>query len=103
MPEDKETFTASRWTHGNLIFPVRIEIIPERVTRIKPGVFGSSEESINMSKVASVSIDTGLIWSDIVINSAGGSNPIASHGHTKQDARRIRQLIETYQQGSKDC
>jgi len=44
-----------------------------------------------------VQIGTGVLFSDIRIDSAGGSNPIVSHGHTKADARRIRELIEHYQ------
>jgi PH (Pleckstrin Homology) domain-containing protein len=97
MIEQRYVFKASRWTAGNLIFPVRIEITPERVTRIKPRLLGSDEESIPMSKVASVRISTGLIWSDIRIDSSGGTNPILSHGHSKDDARRIRDLIEKFQ------
>jgi len=97
VPEDIHVFKASRWTAGNRIFPVRIEVTPERVTRIKPRLFGSNEESIAISKVASVNIRTGLIWADIRIDSTGGSNPIVSHGHTKGDARGIRDLIERFQ------
>ncbi|HKQ60382.1 MAG TPA: hypothetical protein VJS92_03795 [Candidatus Polarisedimenticolaceae bacterium] len=97
MDDERHVFVASRFTAGNLIFPVRIEITPEHVCRIKPRLIGSTEESIAIHKVASVTIATGLIWSDIRIDSTGGSNPIASHGHTRGDARRIRELIESYQ------
>lgn len=92
-----EIFTASRWTAGNLVFPTRIEVTPERVLRVKPRMLGSTEESIAISKVASVQISKRLIFSDIRIDSSGGSNPILSHGHTKGDAERIRELIERYQ------
>ncbi len=95
-PQD-ETFTASRWTSGNRLFPTQIVVSPERVLRIKRRWFGSDEESIAVAKVASVRITTGMIWSEIRIDSAGGSNPILSHGHSKQDAQRIRDLIEGYQ------
>lgn len=98
MNEDNHVFVASRWTSGNRLFPVRIEVTPERVTRIKPRLFGSNEESIAISKVASVNIETGILWSDIRIDSSGGSNPIASHGHRKRDALAIRSLIERFQQ-----
>jgi len=97
MSEEKRVFAASRLTRGNFWFPVRIELTPERVARVKPRLIGSNEESIPISKVASVSIATGLIWADIRIDSSGGSNPILSHGHTKGDAYRIRDLIESYQ------
>ena len=92
-----ETFVASRWTRGNFLFPTRIEVGPERVLRIKPRFFGSSEESIPITKVASVQISTGVFWSDIRIDSTGGSNPILSHGHSKADAVAMRNMIEHYQ------
>ncbi len=97
MANEKRVFKASRFTSGNFWFPVRIEITPDRVSRVKPRLVGSNEESISILQVASVNISTGMIWSDIRIDSSGGSNPITSHGHTKGDARRIRDLIERYQ------
>lgn len=99
MPEETYVFTASRLTRGNFWFPVRIEINQDRVARVKPRLVGANEESIPISKVASVNITTGFIWSDIRIDSSGGSNPILSHGHRKADARRIRDLIENFQKG----
>jgi len=95
----EETFTASRWTKGNFLFPTRITVNSLRVSRVKRRWFASSEESISISQVASVNISTGLFWSDILIESTGGTDPIASHGHRKVDALRIRDLIETYQTG----
>ncbi|SRR5579871_1269676 len=92
-----ETFSASRWTQGNFLFPTKLVISPQRVSRVKPRLFGSNEESIAMSKIASVHINTGVFWSEIVIESTGGTDPITSHGHRKKDAQRIRDLIETYQ------
>lgn len=94
-----ETFTASRWTRGNLLFPTRIEISELAVMRRKRSWFRVEEESITIHKVASVRITTGLIWSDISIESSGGSEPLQSHGHTKSDAQRIKALIENYQVG----
>jgi hypothetical protein len=92
-----ETFAASRWTRGNFFFPTRIVVSPQRVIRTKSRLFGSNEESIPISKVASVHISTGVFWAEIVIESTGGTDPITNHGHRKADAQRIRDLIETYQ------
>ena len=92
-----EVFTASRWTKGNFIFPTKIVVNRLRVSRVKSRLFGSSEESIALGKVASVQISTGAIWSEIRIDSSGGTAPITSHGHRKADALRIRELIESYQ------
>jgi hypothetical protein len=38
-----------------------------------------------------------VFWSEIVVESTGGTDPITSHGHRKRDAQRIRELIELYQ------
>lgn len=94
-----EVFSASRWTRGNLWFPTRIVVNPLRVSRVKRRLFGSSEESISITQVASVKISTGVFWSDIVIESTGGTDPITSHGHRKADALRIRDLVESFQAG----
>ena len=95
----EETFSASRWTRGNLLFPTHIVVGRLRVSRVKRRFFGSTEESISISQVASVKISTGVFWSDIVIESTGGTDPITSHGHRKADALRIRDLIEGFQAG----
>jgi hypothetical protein len=92
-----ETFTASRWTQGNFIFPTRLVVSPQRVSRVKSRMFGSNEESMAMAKVASVHISTGVFWAEIRIESTGGTDPLTSHGHRKADAQRIRDLIEAYQ------
>ena len=92
-----ETFSASRWTNGNLFFPTRIVVNSLRVTRVKRRMFSRSEESISIGQVASVKISTGIVWSDIVIESTGGTDPITSHGHRKADALRIRDLVEGFQ------
>jgi len=92
-----ETFHASRWTSGNHLFTTVIEITDTAVVRRKRSWFSVNEISIHLSKVASVRIETGLLWSDITIESTGGSDPLTSHGHSKADARRIKELIEAAQ------
>jgi hypothetical protein len=92
-----ELFQASRWTKGNLLFPTVIEVSDKSITRRKRSWFSQDEISVSMSKVASVHIKTGVFWSDILIESSGGSDPLASHGHRKADAIRIKELVEGYQ------
>lgn len=92
-----ESFTASRWTSGNHIFPTVIEVTEKALTRRKRRLCGCDEISIGISKVASVHIITGMIWSEILIESTGGADPLTSRGHTKSDARRIRDLVQEYQ------
>ncbi|MGD0615606.1 MAG: hypothetical protein ABSA69_09225 [Verrucomicrobiota bacterium] len=92
-----ELFQASRWTRGNFMFPTIIEVSDKAVTRRKRSWFNRDEISMSMGKIASVHIKTGLVWSNILIESSGGSDPLASHGHKKGDAVRIKELIENYQ------
>jgi hypothetical protein len=92
-----ETFQASRWTRGNFLFPTVIEVTDKAVIRHKRSWFSRDEMSISISRVASVHIKTGILWADVLIESSGGSDPLASHGHRKSDARRIRELVEEAQ------
>lgn len=92
-----EVFQASRWTRGNFLFPTKIEVTDKAVTRRKRSWFSQDEMSINITKVASVHIKTGMMWSDILIESSGGTDPVTSHGHRKADAIRIKELIEDAQ------
>ncbi len=94
---ETERFKASRWTRGNHLFPTVIEVTDRAVVRHKRSWFSRDEMSISITKVASVHIRTGILWSDSLIESSGGSDPLASHGHRKADARRIRELVEEAQ------
>jgi len=94
---ESKIFRASRWTKGNHLFPTIIEVTDRAVIRHKRSWFSKDEISISITKVASVHIKTGIIWSDILIESSGGTDPLTSHGHTKADAQRIRALVEEAQ------
>jgi hypothetical protein len=60
---------------------------------VRPG----GVQTIHTAHVSSVWIDTGLVLSNVRIETSGGSNPIRCHGHRKQDAIKMRALIERYQ------
>ena len=92
-----EIFKASRWTRGNFLFPTEIEVSDKAVSRSKRSLFSRDQISISISKVASVHIKTGIFWSDLIVESSGGTDPLASHGHKKADAIRIKELIEDHQ------
>jgi hypothetical protein len=92
-----DVFVASRWTRGNRIFPTQVAITPTSVIRCKPQWLGREEHSIHISQVASVTIDTGLLFSDVIIETSGGSEPILCHGHRKGEAAHMKELVERYQ------
>jgi len=92
-----DVFRASRLSGGNRIFPTQVRITPSSVVHYTPQWLGREEKTIHMAHVSSVTIDTGLLFSDVRIETSGGSNPIRCHGHRKQDAVRMQALIERYQ------
>jgi len=92
-----EVFKASRWTRGNFIFPTRFEITDDAVVRRKRSWFSIQEETMHLSRVASVGIDAGILFADVRIESTGGGEDLVSHGHWKRDARAIRDRIQAWQ------
>jgi hypothetical protein len=92
-------FRASRFSAGNRLFPTQVLIAPQSVVQYTPQWLGKHEESIHMAHVASVRIDTGMLLSNVLIETTGGSSPIHCRGHRKRDAVRMKQLIEEYQSG----
>ena len=94
---DGDVFRASRWSRGNRFFPTQVLITPTSVVHYTPEVVGRKEHSIHIAHVASVSIDTNLLFSNVLIETSGGQTPVTCHGHRKADAVRMKQLIEQYQ------
>ena len=92
-----EIFKASRWSQGNRLFPTQVLITPSSVVQHTPRWIGRHEETIHMAHVSSVMIDTGMLFSDVSIETSGGSDPIRCYGHGKGDAARMKALIEQYQ------
>ena len=92
-----DVFRASRLSAGNRLFPTQVMISPTSVVHYTPEWFGRLEHSMHMAHVASVRIDTNLMFSDVYIETTGGASPIRCHGHRKSDAIRMKTLIEKYQ------
>jgi len=93
----EHVFRASRLSKGNHLFPTQVVITPTSITHFRPQWIGKLEESIHMAHVASIKIDTHLLFSDVFIETTGGQNPIVCHGHTKGEAVTIKKTIEKYQ------
>ena len=92
-----DVFRASRLSSGNHLFPTQVLITPTSVVQYTPRWLGRQEETIHMAHIASVKIETGVILSDVLIETSGGTDPIACHGHRKGDATAMKDLIERYQ------
>src|SRR5690348_18133336 len=91
VPGD-HVFRASRWSRGNHLFPTQVAITPTSVVQYTPRWIGRREETIHMAHISSVRIETGMLLSNVLIETSGGSDPIVCHGHTKSDAAEMKKL-----------
>ena len=92
-----DVFRASRLSAGNRLLPTQVLITPTSVVQHIPRWFGRQQETIHMAHIASVKVQTGVLLSNVLIETSGGASPIVCHGHHKSDAVRMQQLIEQYQ------
>jgi len=86
------TFQASRLTGGNRVFPDKIIIDDEKITYYKPHLIGHEETNIFKTNIGSVSMNAGLFFSDIIIETNGGQIT-KLEGFTKSVAREIVKLL----------
>jgi hypothetical protein len=93
----EHVFRASRFSRGNFFFPTQVSVTPSSVLNYKPELVGGREHSIHIHHISSVLIDRNLFFSDILIETSGGTSPVRCHGHRKRDAVAMKDLIERYQ------
>jgi hypothetical protein len=96
MPGE-HVFRASRLSEGNRLLPTQVAITEKSVIHYQPQWVGRLEHSIHIAHVASVRIDTNLLFSDVYIETTGGASPIHCRGHRKSDAEEMKRLIEEFQ------
>lgn len=93
----EHVFRASRLSRGNHLFPSQVAVTPESLVLFTPQWIGKVEQSIHLAHVASVRIDTNLLFADVYIETSGGQNPVICYGHTKGDAVRLKELLQQFQ------
>jgi len=93
----EHVFRASRWSRGNHLFPTQVAVTPTSVVQYTPQWVGRREHSIHMAHISSVEVDTNLFFSNVIIETSGGSDPVRCHGHRKHDAVEMKRLINDYQ------
>jgi hypothetical protein len=80
-----------------LIFPQQILVDKNHVLTRKrhfPAFWIVNEESIPLSKLASIQIVRGLLFSKLIIENSGGSYPIVIDGLWNNSAHEARGLLE---------
>lgn len=93
----EHVFRASRWSRGNHLFPTQVVVTPGSVLHYTPEIVGGREQSIHVNHIASVLVDRNLFFSDVMIETSGGTSAVRCHGHRKRDAVRMKELIEQFQ------
>ena len=90
----KHTFSASRVTGGNVVFPDQLVIDDnaQMVTYRKKKLIGYDETTIRFSAIGSVSRSAGLIFCDVSIETNGGVT-ILANGFSRSDANAIVKLL----------
>ena len=90
----KYTFSASRVTGGNVVFPDQfvIDEDTQMLTYRKKKLIGYEETNIRFASIGSVSRSAGLLFCDVTIETTGGVT-IVANGFTRSDANRIVQLL----------
>ncbi len=88
----KQEFVASRFGGNSFWFPQKIILTDGSVTYVKKNVFSTKEISIPYDQIASVRVQSGMLYSDIFIESTGGET-IEASGFSKGEARQIKEII----------
>ena len=87
------TYTASRLTEGNKIFPSKIIFDDNGVTFRVPSFFSGKETTIPYSRISSVNVDTPFIGFSTIIIETTGEGHISVHGFKKEEVIAMKELL----------
>jgi hypothetical protein len=90
-------YHASRLTRGNRVFPASITVDGNQIRYHKSRMVRSTEETINCQHVSSVRATHGMIWSNLTIETSGGSQPIQINGLSRSEAEAIEAAVKEAQ------
>ena len=88
-----KSYSASRLTNGNGIFPSRIIIDDSSVTFKIPSLFSGKETTIPFSRISSVNIDSPFIGFSTIIIETTGEGQIIAKGFTKSEVIEMKEFI----------
>ena len=94
---EEKAYLSSRWTSGNLFFQDALVLASDGIIFRKGNLFGSREEHISYSAIASFRINNGILFSNVLIETTGGSQPIIVNGLWKSEAKEIQDTIRAFQ------
>jgi hypothetical protein len=87
------TFTASRLSEGNSLFPSQMILSDNYLTIRVPGLFSGDEVSLPYNVISTVYVDTPMIgYSSIYIN-IYGTEMVGIHGFLQSEVTYMRDII----------
>ena len=99
----RHTYSASPFTSPkNIILPAQITIDDKQGVVIlkEPNLIGGSEVRLNMS-CTTISIHSGLLFSDVIVESAGGKRYVLQ-GFSRMDAESLLRAFSRAQGGARE-
>lgn len=91
-----KTFTASRISEGNVLFPPTIIFDDNGVTVRCPFIYSGKSTYIPYPCISSVHIETPIVGFSTISFYAFGT-PVSIHGFLKSEAIQMRQIIIAHQ------
>ena len=85
-----QAFRISR--KDNILFPDKLEIDEVKVIYYKGRIFGYESTTIQRSNIGSVSVDAGILFATIIIETNGGQ-VTRLEGFSKSDAQQICRVL----------
>lgn len=76
----------------NILFPDKLEIDDLNVKYYKGRIFGYESTTIQRSNIGSVSVDAGILFATIIIETNGGQTTVLE-GFSKSEARQIQRIL----------
>ena len=86
-------FTSSRITSGNAVFPITIIIDNHNFCYYKGNLVGGTRMTIPKSSIASIRLNKGLLFSDLIIETRGGCI-LYLNGFSHSDGHSIHNLLK---------
>ena len=90
-----KVYQSSRCSFGNMIFPDRVHLEQDTVRFEKRHLIGGEEESIRYEQIASVSVQRGLFFADLLFETTGGSEPVFLNGLWAGAAAKAKAELQT--------
>lgn len=85
-----QAFRISR--KDNILFPDKVEIDDKKVIYYKGRIFGYESTTIQRNNIGSVSVDAGLLFATVVIETNGGQTT-RLEGFSRSDASQIQRIL----------